>query len=111
VSIGSDKLAPIPREMIEKLAAERERANKKQMYDHLLDAFKYSAFEPWNTPVQPLETMALGDAIRAKIGEHKRMIEALEWFAAHVSLDNPNDNALVGRIVLEGLRALTDKHR
>jgi hypothetical protein len=111
VSVGGIKHAQIPADIIKKMSEEKERQVKRQMYDHLLDAFKYQAFEPWNTPTLPLETMALGDAIRAKIEEHRRMIAALEWFAAHVSLDNPNDNALVGRIVLEGLRALTERNR
>lgn len=105
----SVKASQVARDMLDKMAIEKEREVKKRMYDNLLDAFKFGADDPWIKPL-PVEQPTLGQSIREKIDEHKRMIAALEWFAAHVSLDDPKDNALVGRVVLEGLRALSEKN-
>lgn len=109
MKVPQDAMNTATGKMMEQMQVEVEQRKKKQMYDNLLDAFKYSADEPWGRPV-PTEEPSLGQAIRDKIAEHKRMIAALEWFAAHISLDDPKDNALVGRVVLEGLRALNERN-
>lgn len=97
------------RMMLEKVQAEEQRIKKKAMYDDLLDSFKYGT-DNYAYPTIA-ETQTLGQAIRQKIEEHKQMIAALEWFAAHISLDDPKDNTFVGRVVLEGLNALNERHR
>jgi hypothetical protein len=91
----------IPREAMEKMAAQKAQAVKDQMYRQLLDSWSDSP--PDVVMVDHKQTV--GDVIREKIAEHKRMIESLEWFASHLSLDDPGSTSPVGRIILEGLNA------
>lgn len=81
----------------------KEQHMKKELYRHLLDS--WSMASPPDTITA--EPRMLGEIIRSKIEGHKRMIATLEWFAAHVSLDNPEEAMLVGRVILEGLNAMS----
>jgi hypothetical protein len=45
--------------------------------------------------------------IDRKIKEHEKMIATLQWFSAHIKLDDPNvDNLFVGRIIMAGMESL-----
>jgi hypothetical protein len=80
----------------------KEQHVKNELYRHLIDS--------WSMASPPQEITAdarmLGDVIRAKIEEHKKMIATLEWFASHLSLDKPEESILVGRVILEGLNSM-----
>jgi hypothetical protein len=75
--------------------------------DDLLDGFSVISETDYRTMAG-----TLGEVLRSKIEHHKHIIKTLEWFAAHVGIDNPEDeNLLVSRVILEGLNTLTTKRR
>lgn len=109
---------PLPREILEKIEYERmmkdrmkAEAMKSDMYRRLVDAWAFAPAHLGEMPTLDNEAKTLGEIIRRKIDEHKKMIATLEWFAAHVSLDNPEASTLVTRIVLEGLASIENRER
>lgn len=111
-------LNSLPREVLEKMEYERRmkermraEALKSDMYRNLLDAWTQAPAHAGEMPTLDAEAKTLGEMIRRKIDEHKKMIATLEWFAAHVSLDNPEASTLVTRVVLEGLASIENRDR
>lgn len=103
---------------MEKMQYERERLKRMQseamrndMYRSLLDAWHQAPAHLGEMPTLDTEAKTLGEVIRRKIDDHKKMIATLEWFAAHVSLDNPEASTLVTRVVLEGLASIENRER
>ena len=87
-------------------------AERNAMMRRLVDAWALAPAHMGEVPtLLDNEAKTLGDVIRQKIEDHKKMIATLEWFAAHVSLDNPEASTLVTRVVLEGLQAIEQRDR
>ena len=86
-------------------------AEKTKIMRQLVDAWSLAPAHMGEIPTLGSEAKTLGDVIRQKIDDHKKMIATLEWFAAHVSLDNPEASTLVTRVVLEGLQAIEQRDR
>lgn len=87
-------------------------AEKNKLMRQLVDAWALAPAHIGEVPtLLDNESKSLGDVIRQKIDDHKKMIATLEWFAAHVSLDNPEASTLVTRVVLEGLQAIEQRDR
>lgn len=80
----------------------KEQHVKNELYRHLIDSWSMAS-PPETISAEP---RILGEVIRAKIEEHKKMVATLEWFASHLSLDKPEESMLVGRVILEGLNAM-----
>lgn len=102
-SDGKDTVsrAEITRRRLEAMeAAQAEEARQQRRYQDMMDAI--GASDPWD--MTRMEAKDLGTHIKDAIDHHERMIEALEWFGAHIGIDKPN-NPIVERIIRAGLSA------
>ena len=98
-------------DMVAKMKAEQEY---RRIQHEKLDAMR-RLVDAWGITTPPTilreEAENMGQIIRDKIEAHKRMISTLEWFAAHLSLDKPESDVLVTRVILEGLAAMEHRAR
>lgn len=100
---------PAARMAIEQMMKEQEMRKikeqhmKTELYRHLIDSWSMAS----PPEVITAEVNHIGNVIRQKIEEHKKMIATLEWFASHLSLDKPEESMLVGRVILEGLNSMS----
>lgn len=93
----------------ENILRENEAKKQAQYARDLLDAIEVSTHLP-RMPKPPIPK-AIGEVITQRIEEHKRMIRTLEWFGAHLALDEPGGDLLVSRVIFEGLEAIMAKTR
>lgn len=117
MAIGKSPLVPPPgqpdqfkysyneREMLNRMMEEKVKASEIERLTQMVNAMNMNVASGMDASVRSLET--LKQVIDRKIEEHKKMISTLEWFSAHVKLDDPEaDQLLVGRIILSGLEAM-----
>lgn len=99
---------------------QKAKTQRKAMYDDLLDAWSKApsalnhAYDhpmnaPYGAPEARTEVEALKASITQKIEHHKRMISTLEWFSSHLKLDQPEQDLLVARVILEGLTSMEQR--
>lgn len=88
---------------------EAENQRCRELVD-ALEAVPNQAYGFTSTPQASIPE-TLGEFLKRRIVEHQQMIGTLEWFAAHIGLDKPDDNLLVRRVIFEGLSALVNQKR
>jgi hypothetical protein len=88
--------------------AEAERAEKsaleRRRYQDMVMALEGHATA--SSIVNPMRVGTVKDIVKERIEHHQRMIKTLEWFGAHLGLDDPEMDTLVGRVIVEGLRVM-----
>lgn len=96
------------KELIKRIVEDNAKQSEIERLQHMVDAMNMNmnaSHTISSASIGSLET--LKQIIDRKIAEHKKMIATLEWFSAHVKLDDPEtDQLLVGRIIMSGLEAL-----
>lgn len=80
---------------------------RRYQIDGLLDAMSHT----FATQAEAAVLHDLKSLLTSKIEHHQRMIKTLEWFSAHVKLDDPEgDDLLVGKVIVAGLEALYERN-
>lgn len=93
--------------MIEQ-AKQAEEARRYSQYEDLLKAMGSTVYSPYRAA--PIDLNGLGAAIKDRIAYHEKMIATLQWFGAHVGIDNPETKDLmVAEVILAGLDALAKR--
>lgn len=87
----------VANQMMAKMSSQQDK--QKAELGHALDAFGYVTMDRF---FNDGTVKSMKDMIRAKIEAHQKMIKSLEWFDAHLKLDEP-ENTLVGEIIWRGL--------
>lgn len=54
-------------------------------------------------------SISVKNALREVLENHKRRIEAIEWFIIHLGLDEPPAGSLVNDIIYAGIQALEQR--
>lgn len=91
------------RRMYERKLGKHEK-HELEITKSLIHAMEYGTTGP-----RPVSIRDVKHALTERIEQHKKMIKTLEWFGAHLGLDSPEEDTLVGRVIWEGLQVMREK--
>ncbi len=99
--------------MLKGMLQEKEQAQRNAAAQARLEAIVH-AMEIQSSPyaAATLSPATLGEHIKRRIEEHQRMIKTLEWFGAHIGIDDPTpENLAVGEVIMAGLETLAARNK